>query len=144
MKKGLVVLLAVVMLIAAAGAVPTRADTGTEISLLAVRLLLIEIGKLDEVDTIFNLNKSDAYIDDEGDIIVTLRSRIPYSIFKSTSESISLAANTWTAFNNLHKEYSSAELYLFIETEDEIIYFTSGDYVVDGKTYETTPFPEDI
>lgn len=141
MKKICTILLALVL---ACSLVSASASQNEETSALVVNLLLLELSKDDNMQIIFDLSQSKAFVDEDGDVMVNLEasSRIVFSLDPAMAHE--LVANLWGIFSDLHIQFSSKDLYLAVWYGNDILMYTGGGVVIDELNGGIHPFPTSI
>lgn len=138
MKKVLSLVLVLVLTFTASVA---SAGKNEDSSVVMLEVFLSMMGKEDSASLVFDMGRSFAYVDDDGDVIVSLQSKLTYRIFnENKTATMELFSTTWEALNSVHKEFSNAGFYMFVwDGNGNAIYFVGSNTILDIITDKITP-----
>ena len=131
MKKITAVLLAALLVITLA--LTAHAGINEDRSVRALDLAISMIKDHESAEIIIDFDKSCAMETSEGRVAVWFESALPTRfLMKDMELAHKLIVAMWEPLNEIHTRFSSAEFYVVIGKNDEIVLMTDGVIIIDG------------
>lgn len=128
MKRMIASLIAVALMLSI---VTASAFSNEDKSALSLNLLLVKFFEQEDTDTLFDLDGSRAFVDDDGDVVLYLEADSDYLFTFDPPAARDLINMIWGVFNDFHVQYSSRPFYLSLNYRDEILMHTGGFVLID-------------